>query len=205
MVRTGLFFILKVWVLWLSLLPTDGLLTSPTARQVQRTKHTNVNFVIGSSVPLLRKHSCLRSSEDDGQREGDGQWEDEEVPKKQRGDNPLTQFKRWLRSEEGKEDVRIYFSSLALALLLRFIIIEPRYIPSLSMYPTFDVGDQLAVEKVTKRFKPLYRREVVVFNPPQAFREVLVGQYGQDGSKSREALIKRIVAVEVSGILFLFV
>jgi signal peptidase I len=82
-------------------------------------------------------------------------------------------------------------------LLLRLTIIEPRFIPSLSMYPTFQVGDQLAVEKVTKRLKPFYRQEVVVFNPPQTFRDILVDQYGQDASRAKEALIKRIVAIEV--------
>jgi signal peptidase I len=109
----------------------------------------------------------------------------------------MKQLQRWFRSDEGREDVKTYFFSLAIALALRFTIIEPRFIPSLSMYPTFDVGDQLAVEKVTKRIKPLYRQEVVVFNPPQAFRDILVDQYGQPESRGKEALIKRIVAVEV--------
>jgi Signal peptidase, peptidase S26 len=113
-------------------------------------------------------------------------------------DNPIKQLQRWFRSEEGRDDVKTYFFSLAIALALRFTVVEPRFIPSLSMYPTFDVGDQLAVEKVTKRIKPLYRQEVVVFNPPQAFRDILVDQYGQPESRGREALIKRIVAVEVS-------
>jgi hypothetical protein len=108
---------------------------------------------------------------------------------------------KWLRSEEGREDVKIYFFSLLIALTLRFFIIEPRFIPSLSMFPTFEVGDQLAVEKVTKRLKPLYRNEVVVFNPPQSFRDVLEESFGAPSSKSREALIKRIVAVEVRSYL----
>lgn len=103
-------------------------------------------------------------------------------------------LRRWIRSEEGREDVKTYFVSLFIALLLRYTIIEPRFIPSLSMYPTFDVGDQLAVEKVTKRIKPFYRNEVVVFNPPQTFKDI-VEQYG-DKKKGREALIKRIVAIE---------
>ena len=102
--------------------------------------------------------------------------------------------KRWFYSDEGRGDVQTYFVSLLIALIIRFTIVEPRYIPSLSMYPTFEVGDQLAVEKVTKRLKPFYRNEVIVFNPPQAFREIVTG-YGDPG-KAKEALIKRIVAVE---------
>jgi len=111
-------------------------------------------------------------------------------------DSFLEELGAWWNSDEGRDDVKTYFISLGIALLLRFTIIEPRYIPSLSMYPTFEVGDQLAVEKVTKRLKPFYRQEVVVFNPPQTFREIMVGQYGQDASRAREALIKRIVAIE---------
>lgn len=111
-------------------------------------------------------------------------------------DSFLAELGAWWNSDEGRDDVKTYFISLGIALLLRFTIIEPRYIPSLSMYPTFEVGDQLAVEKVTKRLKPFYRQEVVVFNPPQTFREIMVGQYGQDASRAREALIKRIVAIE---------
>ena len=68
------------------------------------------------------------------------------------------------------------------------------------MYPTFEVGDQLAVEKVSKRLRPFHRNEVVVFNPPIAFRQVLEGELGSPETvkKAREALIKRIVAVAVS-------
>lgn len=101
------------------------------------------------------------------------------------------QVQEWFASPEGKEDVKTYTISLGIALLIRLLIIEPRYIPSLSMYPTFEVGDQLAVEKVTKRIRPFNRKEVVVFNPPETFREI-VG----DSRKAKEALIKRIVAVE---------
>mmetsp|Transcript_24793 Transcript_24793/g.70802 ORF Transcript_24793/g.70802 Transcript_24793/m.70802 type:complete len:265 (+) Transcript_24793:223-1017(+) len=137
------------------------------------------------SSPIYRRHALrLRAAEDPLE------------PNTEKDDNILKQLERWFKSEEGREDVKTYFVSLAIALLLRFTIIEPRFIPSLSMYPTFEVGDQLAVEKVTKRLKPFYRQEVVVFNPPQTFREILVDQYGQDASRAREALIKRIVAIE---------
>jgi signal peptidase I len=80
-----------------------------------------------------------------------------------------------VQSDEGRGDIQTYATSLGLALILRLLVVEPRYIPSLSMYPTFEVGDQLAVEKVTKRIRPLERNEVVVFNPPIAFRQVLEG------------------------------
>ena len=134
------------------------------------------------------------------------EWDDDD-DKDERSFDDLSfieQVQEWFASPEGKEDVKTYTLSLSIALLLRFLIIEPRYIPSLSMYPTFEVGDQLAVEKVTKRIRPFNRNEVVVFNPPQTFRE-LVG--GDSSRKSKEALIKRIIAIEVSsegprGLLF---
>ena len=108
----------------------------------------------------------------------------------------IDQFRSWLGSEEGKRDIQTYTISLAIALLLRTLIVEPRYIPSLSMYPTFDIGDQLAVEKVSKRIRPMERKEVVVFNPPITFRQIMDVNYGTNSKKSKEALIKRIVAVE---------
>ena len=122
-------------------------------------------------------------SDDDD--DDDRSWEDLSL---------FEQIQEWFSSPEGQEDVKTYTVSLGIALCLRLAIIEPRYIPSLSMYPTFEVGDQLAVEKVTKRLRPFNRKEVVVFNPPETFREIV----GSSSKKGKEALIKRIVAIEVS-------
>lgn len=132
---------------------------------------------------------------DDSQSENklSNDWKDEPEPSGD-GEGLFDGIRNWFYSEDGKEDIKIYFTSLFIALVFRFTIIEPRFIPSLSMYPTFDVGDQLAVEKVTKRIKPLYRNEVVVFKPPPKFAEIVEG-YG-DSKKAKEALIKRIIAVE---------
>ncbi|KAL3779102.1 hypothetical protein ACHAW5_002348 [Stephanodiscus triporus] len=124
---------------------------------------------------------------------GLGQWDDDNDDGRSFEDLSFPeQVREWFSSPEGREDVRTYTVSLGVALLLRLLIIEPRYIPSLSMYPTFEVGDQLAVEKVTKRIRPFSRREVVVFNPPERFRDIV----GGGSQKAKEALIKRIVAIE---------
>lgn len=127
------------------------------------------------------------------------QWEEEDGSKRE--NNPVVRF---LSRKDVQEDIKTYVISLGFALLLRFTIVEPRFIPSLSMYPTFDVGDQLAVEKVTKRIKPFYRHEVVVFNPPQTFRDIMTDNYGQETAKAKEALIKRIVAIEVSALVSVY-
>jgi len=93
-------------------------------------------------------------------------------------------------SEETQEDLKTFFVSLTVALSVRFFLVEPRFIPSLSMYPTFDVGDQLTVDKISKNWRDLKRRDVVVFYPPPAFQQYT----GVD--RTGEALIKRIVALE---------
>jgi signal peptidase I len=158
-------------------------------------RHGRTNQRI-TSVPLFMVAD--KRKEDVPSEKLTNEWDEDQKPIKVEPEQQgfVATIKEWFYSEDGREDIKTYFISLAIALLIRFTIIEPRFIPSLSMYPTFDVGDQLAVEKVTKRIKPLYRNEVVVFNPPQMFRDIVQQQYGSDTSKSKEALIKRIVAIE---------
>mmetsp|Transcript_24458 Transcript_24458/g.44878 ORF Transcript_24458/g.44878 Transcript_24458/m.44878 type:complete len:349 (+) Transcript_24458:27-1073(+) len=91
---------------------------------------------------------------------------------------------------ELKEDLTTFFASLAVALTIRALLVEPRFIPSLSMYPTFDVGDQLTVDKISKQWRQYQRGDVIVFNPPQTFFDIV----GND--RQGEALIKRLVALE---------
>jgi len=86
-------------------------------------------------------------------------------------------------------DVGVVTASLAVSLAVRIFLVEPRFIPSLSMSPTFLVGDQLAVEKISKLTRGPNRGEVVVFNPPPMFNEI-------SGRTKKEALIKRVVATE---------
>jgi len=96
----------------------------------------------------------------------------------------------WFQSDDGKEEAFQWTVTFTLALSFRIFILEPRFIPSLSMYPTFEVGDQLAVDKVSKYWREYQRKDVVVFKSPPAFAKFV------DGSKKDEDLIKRIVALE---------
>lgn len=74
------------------------------------------------------------------------------------------------------------------ALLLRWAVIEPRWIPSGSMLPTLQLQDRILVEKVRPRLhRPLGPGTIVVFHPPAALR--------QAGYDPDAALIKRVVAV----------
>jgi hypothetical protein len=169
------------------------MLQSVNGFQPMASLRSSSNFASSYGRSIARYHQPLFMGESN-----DDQWKEPLEPKEELGF--FDSIKSWFKSDEGREDIQTYVISLTVALLFRFLIVEPRYIPSLSMYPTFEVGDQLAVEKVTKRIRPLERNEVVVFNPPIAFRQVLEGDYQDPNSaqKAREALIKRIVAVEVS-------
>merc|ERR1740124_863530 len=96
-----------------------------------------------------------------------------------------------LRKGEGEtyEFIAEFVPTFAFFLAIRLLIVEPRYIPSLSMFPAFEINDQLAVEKVSKWVQPPARRDVVVFDPPDSFWELSARK--SDG----EALIKRVVGI----------
>lgn len=85
-----------------------------------------------------------------------------------------------------KENLQIIGIGLILAVLIRFFIAEPRYIPSESMFPTLAEGDRLVVEKVSYHFQHPQGGDIVVFNPPNQLQQL--------GYDQNQAFIKRIIA-----------
>jgi len=63
--------------------------------------------------------------------------------------------------------VRFYARVVVVAFLIRWFVVEPRYIPSASMLPTFEIGDQLAIEKLSTLVRTPRPTEVVLFRPPR--------------------------------------
>ncbi|KRO93857.1 MAG: signal peptidase I [Prochlorococcaceae cyanobacterium MAG_34] len=74
-----------------------------------------------------------------------------------------------------------------LALVLRWAVLEPRWIPSGSMHPALQLQDRVLVEKLRARLhRPIPIGTVVVFHPPAALLAA--------GYDPKAALIKRVVA-----------
>ncbi|NJO78023.1 MAG: signal peptidase I [Cyanobacteria bacterium RM1_2_2] len=93
----------------------------------------------------------------------------------------------WVRLRDSqRENVQILAIALALAILIRVFVAEPRYIPSNSMEPTLLVGDRLVIEKVGYRLHPPQTGDIVVFEPPSQFLE-------QFGFLPDKAFIKRVI------------
>lgn len=81
--------------------------------------------------------------------------------------------------------MRVLLIALVVALVVRVAIAEPRYIPSNSMDPTLHIGDRLLVDKLSYRWQPPHRGDIVVFNPP--------AQLVKLGYTRDQAFIKRII------------
>ncbi len=87
-----------------------------------------------------------------------------------------------------RENFQILAIALILALGIRAFVAEPRYIPSVSMVPTLEVGDRVVVEKLSYHWRSPNTGDIIVFDPPAALQ-----QYGYTKD---QAFIKRVVARE---------
>ncbi len=79
-----------------------------------------------------------------------------------------------------------------LALIIRWQVLEPRWIPSGSMLPTLKLQDRILVEKVRPRItkslgKHLNHESLVIFHPP--------AQLVKTGYDPNSALIKRVIGL----------
>ena len=92
------------------------------------------------------------------------------------------------------EIVKTLATAFILAIGIRTLVAEARYIPSSSMEPTLEINDRLIIEKISYRFKTPQRGDVVVFSPTDKLKE----------QNFKDAFIKRVIGlpgetVEVKG------
>ncbi len=78
--------------------------------------------------------------------------------------------------------------SVVLALGIRQFVAEARFIPSGSMEPTLQIDDRLVVEKISYRFNPPERGDIIVFQAPQRALDAV-------GSTTKDAYIKRVIGL----------
>ncbi len=76
---------------------------------------------------------------------------------------------------------------VGIACAIRLFVVEAMYIPSLSMFPTFHIDDQLLVSKIDYLLgRDFKRNDVIVFKPTE-YQKLVMGNVG--------LVIKRIVGV----------
>lgn len=86
-----------------------------------------------------------------------------------------------------KANARLVAIAVAIAVVIRLFIAEPRFIPSNSMDPTLHIGDRLLIEKVSYRFHTPDYGDIVVFEPPPQLQAI--------GYRRDQAFIKRVMGL----------
>ena len=90
------------------------------------------------------------------------------------------------------KDFKNLFIWIIIALIIRWQVIEPRWVPSGSMLPTLQIQDKILVEKLTPKITSKsnlskLKNKIIVFNVPE---QLIEAGYGSD-----IALIKRVIGV----------
>lgn len=79
-------------------------------------------------------------------------------------------------------------AAIIISLGIRTYVAEARYIPSLSMYPTYDVGDRFVAEKISYRNRLPAVGDIIIFKPP-----AMDGYKNKSWIFGEDIFIKRIV------------
>uniref|UniRef100_A0A0G4F2C0 Mitochondrial inner membrane protease subunit n=1 Tax=Chromera velia CCMP2878 TaxID=1169474 RepID=A0A0G4F2C0_9ALVE len=140
------------------LLPSNGLLRRRTSALVERAERCSVLRALRQQEQESERAELEEPlSAETGRRGMDLEGGEEQGEEEQFGPFEL-------------EDLKTFATYFCGSLLIRTFLLEPRSIPSLSMFPTLDIGDDVMVEKVVKyeAGKTLpNRRDVLVFFPPE--------------------------------------
>ncbi|HEY8345067.1 MAG TPA: signal peptidase I [Bacillota bacterium] len=96
-----------------------------------------------------------------------------------------------------RDVLEVIIPALLLFLVIRTFFVDSRYVPSGSMRPTIMEWDRFLIEKVSYRFNPPKRGDIVVFHTPETAVKMHQAESIRQGGKSAPLypFVKRIIGL----------